>query len=832
MFTCSKIVNWGMHIVTMVLLWISILANILLSGENFSAKDRRFSSKTDYSSQIEKQIRAGITSTADLIVDYHPRLWMRGNWDWDAHDQEGSFTWRFVHGEDMGESKSANDQEKYEFAYIARYGDTIYYGPIGHVTFGNRYLEVIITAESVSRDAAWNFPRDLRGTSLNPDYDPQHTEDELLAQARAKLLACPDESKLDYSYVGPYGILVASVAYDWLVNRKYSDGITPVLSEADRAALQNAIIATAESMREHAKGNGYFFNGIDISRYCYFVAGLALYEPSGQWISATNNAKAKQYLDEFDEYWVRKILPVLNEQGGTGGWHAGLASSSSLFYSNGSINSFNYRIAPFLFAHYTATGQSFENSVFSTGALKYTIEFQNHMVYPNGEFGVGKDSGNRYQWIAPLFVTSRRRFSSDPEQQWLGELAGWFRNEVPPNYYVDAGSYCMFDQLMWEEKWPNPRSANELGCGTRHFAKLGWVAMRSGFTSPNDLAALFINQRYHWSEADLYAQNSFHIMRKGWLVEGNRNTIYIDGQYQRTISGFPMIKDGVEAYSPGSVYDVGPGIQNFESTDQYDYMFGDATNAYDKNKLEKFTRGFVWIKANNTFIIFDRVVTKDAGIKKSWIIDPGAIPQTEGDRLVKISNGAGALWVKRLLPEQATESMSDTKFEVVPSQSAKEDYFLHVMQAVDANFSKDSPEVVADEAHLITTANRIGVEVDGWKILFDKSGTAEISVVHTDVKNEPKNDLDFRLDQNYPNPFNPSTEITYSLPVKARVNLTIHNILGQKIKTLVNDIQQAGIKNVNWNGLDNNGTNVASGVYFCKLEANDFISVRKMLLLP
>jgi len=154
------------------------------------------------------------------------------------------------------------------------------------------------------------------------------------------------------------------------------------------------------------------------------------------------------------------------------------------------------------------------------------------------------------------------------------------------------------------------------------------------------------------------------------------------------------------------------------------------------------------------------------------------------------------------------------------------------MQAVDANFSKDSPEVVADEAHLITTANRIGVEVDGWKILFDKSGTAEISVVHTDVKNEPKNDLDFRLDQNYPNPFNPSTEITYSLPVKARVNLTIHNILGQKIKTLVNDIQQAGIKNVNWNGLDNNGTNVASGVYFCKLEANDFISVRKMLLLP
>ena len=80
--------------------------------------------------------------------------------------------------------------------------------------------------------------------------------------------------------------------------------------------------------------------------------------------------------------------------------------------------------------------------------------------------------GNRYQWIAPLCVTSRRRFSPDPEQRWLAELAGWFRNEIAPDKYVDAGSYCMFDQLIWEDKWPNPRSADELGCGTRHFVKL------------------------------------------------------------------------------------------------------------------------------------------------------------------------------------------------------------------------------------------------------------------------------------------------------------------------------------------------------------------------
>ena len=828
MLKYSKIVNGGIHKSIMVLLGILTPANVLLSTETFSPTERIFSPTKDYSSPIEKQIRSGQISTVDLIVDYHPRIWLKGNWDLDAYEEEGSHAWRIAHNPPMGKSDPAEDSQQYEFTISARGADASY--GVQSSDYKRWYLRLISAAEACARPE-WGFPRALPSTSKR--WNKEHTEDEYLAEARLKLFNVVDENlRNGYDYQGASGLIKPCVCYDWLVDRKYSDGVTPVLSDADREELQNKIIAVAKDMRNHALGSGHFFNGFDISRYCYVMAGLTLYEPSGRGISASNNTIAKQYLDEFDEYWIGKILPVLNEQGGSGGWHVGYDRISTRFFSSGATKMFIYYIAPLLFAHYTATGQSFEESIFSTGVLKYTIEFQNHMVYPNGDVGVGEFFEHRYRWIAPMFATSRRRFSSDPEQQWLGELAGWFRNEIAPNHYVDAGSYCYMHQLMWEEKWPNPRSANELGCGTRHFAKLGWVAMRSGFTSPNDLAALFINQRYHWSEMDLYAQNSFHIMRKGWLVEGNRNTIYIDGQYQRTISGFPTIKDGIEAYSPGSVYDVGPGIQNFESTVQYDYMFGDATNAYDKNKLEKFTRGFVWIKANNTFVIFDRVVTKDAGIKKSWAIDPGATPKTKGDRLVNITNGSGALWIKRLLPEQATESMSDTRFEVLSSQSAKEDYFLHVMQAVDANFSKDSPQVVADEARLITTANRIGVEVDDWKILFDKSGTAEISVAYTDVKNEPKNDLDFRLDQNYPNPFNPSTEITYSLPIEAHVNLTIYNVLGQKIKTLVNDVQQAGIEKVKWNGLDDNGMNVAAGVYFCKLEANDFISVKKMMLLP
>ena len=826
-----KLVNWGRIVMLWYLVGSVILPTKLFAKETFSAKYRIFSASEDYSSEVEKQIRAGLTSTAALIVDYHPRLWMRGNWDWDAHNEEGSFAWRIVHGEPMAKRDPANDQAKYEFCYVAWIGDNDAFGETGYSTFGRRHLWTIVAAEARKRLNEWNLPNDLPGTSFYPDYDLQHTEDQLLSDARAKLLACAEEGKDDYNHVGATGILSASVGYDWLVNRKYSDG-TPVLSDADRMELQGKLINVAESMRSEALGKGNFFNGAYIAKYCYFIAGLALYEPSGQGISQEYNAKAKQYLDEFDEYWVGKILPVLNEQGGTGGWHSGLSPIDGQYFNESSYEEvWLYRVAPYLFAHYTATGQSFENSVYNTGALQYAIEFENHMIYPNYEIAIGRDSENRYQWIAPLFVTSRRRFSSDPVQQWLGELAGWVRNERVYESVVDAGSYDTFDQLMWEEKWPNPRSAEELGCGTRHFAKLGWVAMRSGFASTNDLAALFICQRYHWSDLDLYAQNSFHIMFGDWLIKGNENTIFIDDQNQRRISNFPTIAEGVEAFVPGSNYDVGPGIQAFESNDNYDYIFGDATNAYDKNKLEKFTRGLVWIKVNNCFIIFDRVITKDAGMKKTWVIEPGSSPTTEGDRIVKITNGQGALWVKRLLPDQASETMSGSKFQVVSNQSVKEDYFLYVMQAADASLTKNSPKVVADEAQLITIEDQIGVKVDGWKILFDKTGSSEISVDYTNVNYKSKKELKYRLYQNYPNPFNPSTEIKYSLPEKSNVKLEIYNVLGQKIKTLVNSIEEAKMKSVNWNGLDDNGRNVASGVYLCRLETDKFISVKKMMYL-
>jgi subtilisin family serine protease len=89
----------------------------------------------------------------------------------------------------------------------------------------------------------------------------------------------------------------------------------------------------------------------------------------------------------------------------------------------------------------------------------------------------------------------------------------------------------------------------------------------------------------------------------------------------------------------------------------------------------------------------------------------------------------------------------------------------------------------------------------------------------------------FSLGQNYPNPFNPSTVIRYSLPTSGRVTLDIFNVLGQKIRSLVNNLQTTGSHNVEWNGRDGAGKLVDSGVYLYRLQVGSFVETKKMVLM-
>lgn len=87
---------------------------------------------------------------------------------------------------------------------------------------------------------------------------------------------------------------------------------------------------------------------------------------------------------------------------------------------------------------------------------------------------------------------------------------------------------------------------------------------------------------------------------------------------------------------------------------------------------------------------------------------------------------------------------------------------------------------------------------------------------------------EFKLGQNYPNPFNPSTEIAYQLPKESNVVLKLYDILGKEVATLVNKVEQAGFYNVK---LSANQFNLSSGVYLYRIQAGDFVSIKKLVLL-
>jgi hypothetical protein len=90
---------------------------------------------------------------------------------------------------------------------------------------------------------------------------------------------------------------------------------------------------------------------------------------------------------------------------------------------------------------------------------------------------------------------------------------------------------------------------------------------------------------------------------------------------------------------------------------------------------------------------------------------------------------------------------------------------------------------------------------------------------------------EFTLYQNYPNPFNPITVIQYALPRDCEVEITLYNVSGQKIKTLVKRKEKAGYREVRWDGKNDEGEQVASGIYLYTIKAGEFTQSKKMLII-
>ena len=90
---------------------------------------------------------------------------------------------------------------------------------------------------------------------------------------------------------------------------------------------------------------------------------------------------------------------------------------------------------------------------------------------------------------------------------------------------------------------------------------------------------------------------------------------------------------------------------------------------------------------------------------------------------------------------------------------------------------------------------------------------------------------EFVLHQNYPNPFNPVTSLRYDLPENGLVNITVYDMIGRMVKTLVNGSQTAGFKSVQWNATNDRNEPVSAGLYLYTIQAGKFRQAKKMVLL-
>jgi len=169
-----------------------------------------------------------------------------------------------------------------------------------------------------------------------------------------------------------------------------------------------------------------------------------------------------------------------------------------------------------------------------------------------------------------------------------------------------------------------------------------------------------------------------------------------------------------------------------------------------------------------------------------------------------------------------------------PQISAGEDVYVAVKFT---NSSYIYPVVSDQEGPDETATTYISSNGSSWYDLGLSSNDVAIRVRTSPTLVLSVNDSDgllpdgFSLSHNYPNPFNPGTTINYTLPMRSHVNISIYNLLGQRINTVVDRLKSAGEYTTYWDGTGFDGKQVSTGVYFYRLQAGDYAQSKKMLLL-
>lgn len=198
------------------------------------------------------------------------------------------------------------------------------------------------------------------------------------------------------------------------------------------------------------------------------------------------------------------------------------------------------------------------------------------------------------------------------------------------------------------------------------------------------------------------------------------------------------------------------------------------------------------------------------------------------DGVILFTADQGATWTKQNTPTELDLSGVGFK-DVSTGWIAGEDGIIYETTDGGANWTQIQSDLTDNDLKSIVITDDEKVFICGYNGTIIRYGP----IIPSAIENRQPIDhiAKFELSQNYPNPFNPTTEIRYSLSESCNAEITIFNMLGEKVKTLVSKFQQPGRYAVTWDGKNASDEKVTSGLYLFTLKAGDYFEMKKMLLL-
>ncbi len=275
-----------------------------------------------------------------------------------------------------------------------------------------------------------------------------------------------------------------------------------------------------------------------------------------------------------------------------------------------------------------------------------------------------------------------------------------------------------------------------------------------------------------------------------------------------------------------------------DAVDYYENNFDEQTNDFVTDGFEVatpdgFTNGAVHSSHpyqdghNFTYILKAPIIVANENATIEYddiaLIEPGNQGSVFGDAtfwdyvIVEGSNDNGVTWLPLA---DGYDAASEADWLNAYFGSTPGDETMYKSHSIDLHDTFSAGETILVRFRLFSDSN-----TNGWGWAIDNLKIQEEPVV-SDVNDINALPTVFSLDQNYPNPFNPTTTIRFGIPNESNVVLKVYNTLGQEVTTLVNEALKPGYHLVNFNA-----SNLASGVYLYRIEAGDFVEVKKLVLL-